>query len=88
MNDKKNPTIEMPDDLVPNLDDHSTDPAEMFKLQDEFKAIAKTFLALASYSEAKGSAMQMRLKGDIASAKRFEDCLDLIYAQLPEWAAW
>jgi hypothetical protein len=87
---------------APNLDCFSTDPAVYlafwFKYQrgrayrelfpEGGKGTRRATADLANYASNKGTAMQCRLRGEIAAALQYEAICDRIYADLPSFAQW
>jgi len=64
---------------IPNLDDCS----------DEERMVARNvFRHLATYAELKDFAIAGRREGKIERALVLEECCDLIYRNLPDWAKW
>lgn len=73
--------------LLPNLDGFLTaDQAkaaclELHKLSDGIRK-------LADYAEAKAGCMELRARGEIEKARRFEAAAEFVYSSLPQWAKW
>ncbi len=88
---------------APNLDDSMT-AAELFawshtighatKAQrielfgNSGKGTKLAAKALANYAANKGTAMQCRARGDIATAQMYESICERIYSDLPAFARW
>lgn len=85
---------------VPNLDGQT--PADLLefwhrhnrgrKVRELFptggKGSRRATADLANYASNKATAMQCRLRGDIAVALSYETICDRIYSELPEGAQW
>lgn len=67
--------------VVPNLDDMTDDPTDLF-------AASLVFGRLAAYADHKGRAMELRAAGDIPAALAFERAADEQFKKLPPWARW
>lgn len=80
-------TFEIPEDVLPNLDGYNS-PEDMAAIRADLKELSAGVLLLASYAEAKESAMRCRLAGNIKDAVIFESAADSVYAKLPTWAKW
>jgi len=50
----------------------------------DLKRLSGLLMELARYADAKGTAMQFRLAGDIAMAKKLEDHCETIYQRIPQ----
>ena len=74
-------------ELIPNLDCFVS-PGELAETRAELKELAQVFTDLSSYAEAKQAAMECRLKGDIATAKRFEHAAEQVYVRIPPHFRW
>lgn len=68
--------------------DDLTEATEVQQYREECKRIADAFKLLSSYAEARGHAVECRLKGNIELAQRFESAAESVYAQLPDFAKW
>lgn len=64
-----------------NIDNYSTDPADI-------TALAEAYDKLARYARYKAGAMRARLHGNIPAALSGERECERIYDTLPYWARW
>jgi hypothetical protein len=64
------------------------DPQDLRKLQAEIKERIGDLQGIAKYCSLKADAMELRLKGNIPLAARFEDHCEQVYKTLPKWAKW
>lgn len=85
-----------------NLDDYSTDSADLFAFwakhqngrrsrelfPDRPKGSRRATADLANYAANKGTAMGCRLRGSILAAQYYESICERIYKTLPDFARW
>ena len=72
-----------------SLDDFSTDRLDVRDMQRKLEVVSSEIKTLAMYCEHKANAMDCRLDGDIAWAKKHDKICDRLYAdRIPEWAKW
>lgn len=60
----------------------------LFPLRTPRDGAYQATVDLASYASNKATAMECRLRGNIAAAKTYEDIADRIYDRLPTFAKW
>jgi len=85
---RRTTTVETPDPTAGplgfeaiNLDDATTDPAEL-------DALGRVLTILAAYADRKAGAMRCRIAGNITKAVELEASCERLFDRLPEWARW
>lgn len=64
------------------------EPSELGEVRNEIRELILGLQLLDTYCKVKASAMERRLKGDIADATRFERLADDIFRRLPAELKW